>query len=1098
MPNRRDGGGVLPSSRLAPFLLPLLFTIVAASIGGVTWRFYVEQKEVSDRALHAQLITTLEGKIRQIVEWRRERRGQARIISTGTFAVNTLRRAIGGRASPAEVAVLQERLRSICANLRYAGAVLVDADGKVILWEGRKFGDQEHLRRVMRQVIEAADTVERDFDVGERTHLPHTAINIPLRDGPGQPIFGGLLLSIDANEYLEPLLSWPLPTRTGEALLVRREEDAVLFLTGTRGNPQAALRQRVPLERPNAVEVLATDGRTGVVTGVDYRGVPVHAAMRAVPDTPWFLIAKIDEWEATEPLRRRSLLLGVTALSLILLSAGLLWFLWRREQLAQYQSRLEAEAAHRRMSDQYSSLSRLANDVILLMDPNGVILTANDSVARVYGFQPGEIQGRHVRELRASGSEATFARQWDLARECGSLVFETVHRRRDGSEFPVEVSTRTVPMDGQMLQQSILRDVSDRKHAERELSESETRFRQLVEGAPYGILVVEETRILYANPEALRLFGASAKVGLAGQSLLDRVPAEDREELALRLGAVAAELQPKAVERGYLRIDGHPFWAGVSATRIIYSGRPAALLFLSDITARRAADEDRARLEEQLRHAQKLESVGRLAGGVAHDFNNYLTVINGYCDMLLSGELPDDEIRESLSEVRAAGERAASVTQQLLTFSRKQIAEPRVVDLNQVVRDSEQLLRRLIGEDVRMVSRVHAHASYVLADPSQLGQVLMNLVINSRDAMPGGGSITIEISEKEIGSADETRRDRAPGRYAVLSVADTGLGIDRKTLARIFEPFFTTKSVGTGTGLGLSTAYGIVRQAGGWIDVQSAPGAGARFDVWLPLTQAEAPALPAPATAGGAARGHETLLIVEDQADVRRLTLSILRAAGYRLLEAASGEAALRVSAEHAGRIDLLVTDVIMPGLNGRQLAERLVAQRPDLRVLYTSGYASEVIARQGSLDPGLEYLRKPFGAPELNAKVRQVLERATVSQRRILIIDDDPAVRGLLHRILTGAGYAVVEAADGKSGLLEVEHAPMDLVITDLVMPEQEGLEVLGKLHARRPGLPVIAISGAFGGSFLEVARHLGAAAALPKPVEATTLLEAVRKAIS
>jgi signal transduction histidine kinase/DNA-binding response OmpR family regulator len=551
------------------------------------------------------------------------------------------------------------------------------------------------------------------------------------------------------------------------------------------------------------------------------------------------------------------------------------------------------------------------------------------------------------------------------------------------------------------------------------------------------------------------------------------------------------------VERCYLRLNGEEFWVAVSAAVIEYNRQPAGLLFYRDITAARRAGEEHTRLEEQLRQAQKMESVGRLAGGVAHDFNNYLTVINGYCEMLLAGPDAGPEIRESLEEVRAAGARAVSITQQLLAFSRKQIFTPRVLSLNQVVTDSGQLLRRLIGENIEIVTRLHAQPGNVMADPSQLGQVLMNLAINARDAMPNGGQIAIETGQGEIDQAAATASAVRPGRYALLSVTDTGAGMSPQIQERIFEPFFTTKGATTGTGLGLSTAYGIVHQAGGWIDVRSSPGAGSRFEIWLPLTEAVAVEAAPPPPAAESGRGEETLLIVEDQGDVRRLALSILKANGYRLLEAENAEQALQLSAGYAGGIDLLVTDVIMPGLNGRQLADRLAKERPGLKVLYTSGYAADVIALQGSLEPGMAYLPKPFGAAELAAKVREVLGAGRLSST-VLVIDDDPAVRGFLRQILAGAGYVVVEAGEGKSGMSKIGSQVVDLVITDLVMPEQEGLETLQRLRVERPNLPVIAISGAFGGSYLKTARRLGATAALAKPIDPETLLCAVREALA
>jgi CheY-like chemotaxis protein len=465
--------------------------------------------------------------------------------------------------------------------------------------------------------------------------------------------------------------------------------------------------------------------------------------------------------------------------------------------------------------------------------------------------------------------------------------------------------------------------------------------------------------------------------------------------------------------------------------------------------------------------------------------------------MLLGDTDAGPEIRESLEEIRAAGARAASITQQLLAFSRKQIATPRVLSLNQVVTDSGQLLRRLIGEDVEIVTRLHAQPGNVMADPLQLGQVLMNLAINARDAMPDGGQIAIETGEREIEQVAESGSAVRPGRYALLSVTDTGAGMSPDVQERIFEPFFTTKGAGTGTGLGLSTAYGIVHQAGGWIDVRSSPGAGSCFEIWLPLTDAVTVDAAAPSPTVDSGRGEETLLVVEDQGDVRRLALSILRANGYRLLEAENAEQALQLSGGYAGRIDLLITDVIMPGLNGRQLADRMTRERPGLKVLYTSGYAADVIALQGSLAPGMAYLPKPFGAAQLAAKVREVLG-AGRGPSTLLVIDDDPAVRGFLRQILSGAGYVVVEAGDGKSGMRKIETQGVELVITDLVMPEQEGLETLQRLRVQRPNLPVIAISGAFGGSYLNTARRLGATATLAKPIDPETLLRAVREALA
>src|ERR1019366_2599372 len=382
----------------------------------------------------------------------------------------------------------------------------------------------------------------------------------------------------------------------------------------------AALRLRVPLTS-DVPAVMAVNGRQGNVEAVDYRGVRVFAALRPVPGTAWYLIAKIDAEEVGEPIRRRSILLGVTAVSLILAAGALMLILWRRVQLNLYRQQYESEIAHRALLEQYNNLSRFANDVILLVDADGTIVTANDRAVDVYGYSLDQFHGMNIQQLRAPCSRAAFQAEWQLARERGSLIFESVHQRRDGSEFAVEVSTRSIVAEGKTLQQGIIRDISDRKQAERELSESEARFRQLVESAPYGILVVDRQLILYANAEAVRMFGAARPGDLLGHSLLERAHPEEHESMLRRAREVFAGAPTLMVDRRCLRLKGEEFWAAVSAAEIEYNRRPAGLLFYRDITAARRAGEEHTRLEEQLRQAQKMESVGRLAGGVAHDFN---------------------------------------------------------------------------------------------------------------------------------------------------------------------------------------------------------------------------------------------------------------------------------------------------------------------------------------------------------------------------------------------------------------------------------------------------------------------------------------------
>jgi signal transduction histidine kinase len=407
---------------------------------------------------------------------------------------------------------------------------------------------------------------------------------------------------------------------------------------------------------------------------------------------------------------------------------------------------------------------------------------------------------------------------------------------------------------------------------------------------------------------------------------------------------------------------------------------PKALASVASAVAvgieRKRAEEALRQSEERLRQGQKMEAVGRLAGGVAHDFNNLLTVIISYSDLLLEDLGSDDPKRDDVGQIRKAAEGAAALTRQLLAFSRQQVLEPKVLDVNASVVSTEKLLKRLIGEDVQLATSLAPDLGRVKVDPGQVEQIIMNLAVNARDAMPQGGRMTIETANVDM---DEiyvrSHAPARPGRYVMLALSDTGIGMDEPTKARIFEPFFTTKDPGKGTGLGLATVYGIVKQSGGFIWVYSEPGHGTSFKLYLPRVDepAEPVAAPIPMTEPG--RGTETVLLVEDAASVRMVTRQVLERYGYAVLEAPNGDTALRLAAKHHGPIHLLLTDVIMPGLSGRQLAEQLAQLRPDMKVLYASGYAGNAIVHHGILESGIAYLPKPFTPETLGRRVRQVLD---------------------------------------------------------------------------------------------------------------------------
>ena len=422
--------------------------------------------------------------------------------------------------------------------------------------------------------------------------------------------------------------------------------------------------------------------------------------------------------------------------------------------------------------------------------------------------------------------------------------------------------------------------------------------------------------------------------------------------------------------------------AGVSALALLLAYslmlvirlRRQRLLIECALAERNRVESENAKLQARLHQANKMESVGRLAGGIAHDFNNLLTVINGYSELLLGQANPNDPLRAMVEAIHTAGERATGLTRQLLALSRKQTFRPRPMDLKVVVKDIQGVLDRLIGEDIEVVTKLEPDLGQLIADPDQIHQVLMNLVVNARDAMPDGGTLTIEATNVTVDEATASRHhDAAPGCFVLLKVSDSGIGMDQETREHAFEPFFTTKESGKGTGLGLSTVYGIVTQSGGWIEIRSEVGKGTSLSLYLPRTDA-GPAQEVVSAPSGKHHGGETVLVVEDQDFVRGFARRVLESYGYQVLEASGSDEACALAEHHPGEIHLLLTDVILRGMNGKRLSELLLLARPNLRVLFMSGYPADVISRRGMLEPGITYIQKPFTPDAMAAKVREVL----------------------------------------------------------------------------------------------------------------------------
>jgi PAS domain S-box-containing protein len=637
--------------------------------------------------------------------------------------------------------------------------------------------------------------------------------------------------------------------------------------------------------------------------------------------------------------------------------------------------RKRAEEALRESEERYRTLVDNSPVGIYRTTADGRILAGNPAFAQMLGYSSFEELAS--RNLNAPDFEPQYSRGQfteKLEKEGRITGLESEWHRRDGSVILVRENARAIQDEaGRILYyEGTAEDITERKRAEAALWESEERFRSLVQNATVGIYrTTPQGRILMANPTLIKMLGYANFEELAARNLEEQGfdPGHPRRifrELIERDGEV------KGLEAAWVRQDGSTIFVRESA-RAARDASGNVLYYdgiVEDIT-------DRKQLEQQLIQAQKMEAVGQLAGGVAHDFNNLLTIINGFATLLIQRTSLEDPRRGQLEEIVTAGERAASLTRQLLAFSRRQVLEPVVLDLNSLIANTEKMLRRLIGEDVEMVTTLQPDLGRVKVDAGQIEQVIMNLAVNARDAMPKGGRLLIETSNVEIDeNYARSHAPMMPGKYVMVVVSDTGCGMDQETQAHIFEPFFTTKEEGRGTGLGLATVYGIVKQSGGFIWVSSEPGRGSTFKVYLPRVE-EVAATAAPVEVPAEpAKGSETVLVVEDEEGVRSLVCEMLASHDYKVLDAAGAAQALQVAEQHTKPIHLLLTDVVMPQISGKELVKRLCALHPETKVLYMSGYTDDAIVRQGNLEAGTSFLQKPFSPEALLQKIREVLKR--------------------------------------------------------------------------------------------------------------------------
>jgi PAS domain S-box-containing protein len=648
----------------------------------------------------------------------------------------------------------------------------------------------------------------------------------------------------------------------------------------------------------------------------------------------------------------------------------------RTEELARTVDALRAEVSVR--GAQEVDLRRLAaivessDDAIIAITLNGIVTDWNPGAERMLGYLRGEMIGQPISRIIPADrlGEPNRSLQRLIAGEQVDR-HETVRVRKDGRHIHISMTVSPLrDMQGKVIGDSaIFRDISERKTIEDALRRSEAGFRSLVHNAPYGILRTKpDGRVVQANPAMVRMLGYASEQEMLALNMARDVYRRP-EERAEATAWTGKQDSVHGVELEWRRKDGSMFAVRCDTHVVMDSEGFLEFLetFVEDVTERRE-------MELQLRQGQKMEAIGRLAGGIAHDFNNLLGVISGYAELVSEQIDAEGEVHNSVEQIRKAAERASALTRQLLAFSRQQVLETRILDLNSIVEDMVKMLPRLLGEDVELQASLDPGLGAVKADQGQVEQVLLNLAVNARDAMPGGGKLAIRTGRVRFDSEVALKHpSMTPGDYVLLSVSDTGMGMDKQTQAHIFEPFFTTKERGRGTGLGLATVYGFVKQIGGYVWVESEPGIGTTFEIYLPVACEETPQKGPVAASTASGRGEGTVLLVEDEESLRTLTRSILEQGGYTVIEACNGMEAIEIAKKASSPIHLLLTDMVMPGMNGRAVAEKVEELHPGIRVAFMSGYTGFTTREAASLNGII--IAKPFTRNILLQKLSEALE---------------------------------------------------------------------------------------------------------------------------
>lgn len=1076
--------------------------VVLALFCAGAW-FWSAQEQSLRRDTEANLQAIAQLKVDQIAQWRADQLASASVLMERPIFMEQVTSLLTGSRDGPKQEILR-RFRVLKERYHYADVLLVDREGEVRLGLIQTSGPlHDEAKRALAVAFRDRRPVLTDLHAGPGNLPPHLDVLAPViaTAGTSPGPVGAIVVRIDAEQFLYRLVQfWPTPSPTAETLLVRRDGDSVLFLNELRHQRDTALKLRMPLTGKDVPSVMAALGKEGVVQGTDYRGVAVLAVLKKIPNSPWCMVAKVDEEEALAVWRLRSLLIAGLIISILALLVTATGLFWQRDRKAHYQALFLSEEARRKTEERYRVTLLSVGDAVITTDAAGRVEFMNPVAAGLTGWSPELARGRLLEDIfRIVNEETRLGAENPVEQVMRDglvlgLANHTILIDRDGTEHPIADSGAPIRDDTGTITGVVLvfRDQTRERAAEKALQESERRLAHLVSVSPAILYKLDPEGFVptWVSPNVEAIVGYPLDEALSPQWWESHVHPDDKAHLLERGTILAAD--GAVSEYRFLKGDGEVMWVH-DELRVLRDelGNPTELVGAwTDITGRKKAEAERERLasaieqtgeivvvtdthgtivyvnpafekltgfsreeavgrnprmlksgehdatfygtlwgtitrgdtwtgrlinrrkdgrlyyedatispvrgasgeianfvavkrdvtehlelSKQFFQAQKMEAIGTLAGGVAHDFNNLLQVVLGYCELMLTDSDLPLKFRHDLARINQAATNGAELVQTLLTLSRKAEVKSSPLNVNDLIRQLQKMLSRTLPKMIEMDLALAPDLGTIHANPSQMEQVLMNLLVNARDAMPEGGRLTIETENICLDeNYGKLHMGVEPGTYVMLSVTDEGHGMDKETLTHIFEPFFTTKAPGEGTGLGLATVYGIVKQHRGHIMCYSEPGKGTTFKMYFPsrprdeVTSHFAKKAAPPG-------GSETVLLVDDEDMVRDLGGRILQTAGYTVLTACNGEEALQVYHEHADNISLVVLDLIMPEMGGRQCLEALLTLDPSLKIVVASGFSASGTTREALAAGARGFINKPYHLREVLEVVRAVLD---------------------------------------------------------------------------------------------------------------------------